>query len=114
LPRIPAGQPWIEARRIFVRVPVRFRFLKEFLLLEPEKFQPDLRAAMREKKAAEFTLHCDMKLYRKLLIARLAQKKCRLPVGKRHQFHGLAPFYVLCLFGRKDQLINPRTCGVRR
>jgi hypothetical protein len=99
LPRIPAGQLWIEARRIFVRVPVRFRFLKEFLLLEPEKFQANLRAAMREKKARRITLHCDMQWPQTLGVTQLQQKKCRLPDGRRHQFHGLAPLYVLCFFG---------------
>ena len=56
---------------------------------------------MREKKAAEFTLHCDMQLYRKLSIARLAQKNAafRLESGTNFTGSPRVMFYV-CLGGR--------------
>jgi hypothetical protein len=56
---------------------------------------------MREKKAAEFTLHCDMQLYRKLLIARLAQKNAAFRLESGTNFTGWPRFmFYVCLGGR--------------
>jgi len=84
---------------IVFRFPSGFPISQEFLLVEPENTVADLRAGPGEKKAATITLHCDMAVWQRQPAAASHEKKCRPPVGRRHQSRGLIPRYFFHVSG---------------
>jgi hypothetical protein len=65
-----------------------------------------LGQALSKKKLQEFTLHCDITIPRRRLPASHDEKKVPPSVGRRHQFRGLIPRYVLHSVRQRNRLTN--------